>query len=136
MKDVLCYELFGGIAPKNHAFSFHFLHLHSPYRLLTYLMFLLHYIFFIYFIASKIFSSHCLQVKFLENIAVTLFIPPHLLCICMPHYRYKTETTFTFMLLTPHGETLLLDEPSIVLPPMTITSVCPRITYRSMFAKI
>ena len=25
MKDVQCYELFGGIALKNHAFSFHFL---------------------------------------------------------------------------------------------------------------
>ena len=24
MKDVQCYELFGGIALKNHAFSFHF----------------------------------------------------------------------------------------------------------------
>ena len=24
MKDVECYELFGGIALKNHAFSFHF----------------------------------------------------------------------------------------------------------------
>ena len=24
MKDVQCYELFGGIARKNHAFSFHF----------------------------------------------------------------------------------------------------------------
>ena len=24
MKDVQCYELFGGIAPKNHAFSFSF----------------------------------------------------------------------------------------------------------------
>ena len=25
MKDVQCYELFGGIALKNHAFSFHFI---------------------------------------------------------------------------------------------------------------
>ena len=31
MKDVQCYELFGGIALKNHAFSFHFRskHLHN-----------------------------------------------------------------------------------------------------------
>ena len=26
MKDVQCYELFGGIALKNHTFSFHFFH--------------------------------------------------------------------------------------------------------------
>ena len=31
MKDVQCYELFGGIALKNHAFSFHFSYVDKLY---------------------------------------------------------------------------------------------------------
>ena len=41
MKDVQCYELFGGIALKNHAFSFSFFHCHSS-TALSYVIDMLH----------------------------------------------------------------------------------------------
>ena len=46
MKDVQCYELFGGIAHKNHAFSFHIYRcVHMQLKAICYLVKLLNLIF-------------------------------------------------------------------------------------------
>ena len=67
-----------------------------------------------------------LHVKFLESIGVTIFTPAQLLWIHLPH---NTELAFTLKLQTPHRSTLLLDMPSFVMPPLTITMVFPRLTF-------
>ena len=62
MKDVQCYELFGGIALKNHAFSFFII-----YRLFIYLSF--------YFICSILFFMFfvkcvCILKKYQVNVNI------------------------------------------------------------------
>ena len=66
MKDVQCYELFGGIALKNHAFSFSRL----EEFIATLLMFLLHIIFssfFLFLIHATTIQSHVSLKSYTEE---------------------------------------------------------------------
>ena len=54
---------------------------------------------------------------------VTPFTLAHLLCIHLPHCTHRTELAFTLKLKSLHESTLLLDNPSCVIPPLTITFV-------------
>ena len=66
--------------------------------------------------ASPIFPSHFLHVKFLQHLGVSLLNPAHLSWNHLPHCRHKIELTFNLKLQTPHGSTLLLDMPFVVMP--------------------
>ena len=87
------------------------------------------------FNVSQIFPSHFLHAKLLSIFGVWLLTPAHLLWNHFPHCTHKTELVFTPKLLTPHGSTLLLDMPSFVMLPLTITLAFPMLTFNPLLSK-
>ena len=88
----------------------------------------LHFMTLLFFCSttSPIFPSHFLYTKFLEDFGVSLCTLAHMPWIHLPQCRHKVELAFTLKLQTPHGSSLLLDVPSIV---MAISLVFPRLTF-------
>ena len=79
--------------------------------------------------------SHVLHAKFHEHIGTTPLTPAYQPWIHPPHCKHKTELAFTIKPQTPHGSTLLLDMPSLVMPTQTMTLDFPQITLKLMISK-
>ena len=81
-----------------------------------------------------LFPSHVQHVIFPKTICFTIFTLAFLQWIHLPHCTHNAELAFTLKLQTPHELTLLLDEPSIVMPLLIITLAFLRFTFKPLLS--